>query len=111
MIVTIHASDALSLDTSFSGDGMATISFSAGNDVGSGIAVQSDDKIVAVGTSDNGSGTSQFAVARYRLDLTSNGGGGGGGGSCFIETATYGSPTIGFVPTMALMLLFCSGCT
>ena len=107
LIVTIHASDALSLDTSFSGDGMATISFSAGNDVGSGIAVQSDDKIVVVGTSNNGSGTSQFAVARYRLDLTSN----GGGGSCFIETATYGSPTIGFVPTMALMLLFCSGCT
>ena len=113
MIVTIHASDALSLDTSFSGDGMATISFSAGNDVGSGIAVQSDDKIVVAGTSDNRSGTSQFAVARYRLDLTSNGGGGGGsgGGSCLIETATYGSPTIGFVPTMALMLLFCSGCT
>ena len=39
LIVTIHASDALSLDTSFSGDGMVTTSFSAGNDVGLGIAV------------------------------------------------------------------------
>jgi hypothetical protein len=39
LIFTIHASDALSLDTSFSGDDMVTTSFSAGNDVGSGIAV------------------------------------------------------------------------
>jgi uncharacterized delta-60 repeat protein len=68
LIVTIHASDALSLDTSFSGDGKVTTSFSAGNDVGSGIAVQSDDKIVVVGTSDNGSGTSEFAVARFNVD-------------------------------------------
>ena len=111
LIVTMHASDALSLDTSFSGDGKVTTSFSAGDDLGSGIAVQSNDKIVVVGTSNDGSGTSKFAVARYRLDLTSNGGGGGGsgGGSCLIETATYGSPTIGFLPTMALMLLFGSG--
>jgi hypothetical protein len=35
-----------SLDTSFSTDGLVTTSFSAGNDVGSGIAVQSDGKIV-----------------------------------------------------------------
>ncbi len=45
LIVTIHVSDTLSLDTSFSGDGMVTTFFSAGNDVGSGIALQSDDKI------------------------------------------------------------------
>ena len=32
LVVTIHASDALSLDTSFSGDGKVTTSFSAGND-------------------------------------------------------------------------------
>ena len=68
LMVTIHAPDALSLDTSFSGDGILTVSFSAGDDVGSGIAVQSDDKIVVVGTSDNGSGSSQFAVARFNLD-------------------------------------------
>jgi hypothetical protein len=35
LIVTFHPSDALSLDTSFSGNGKVTISFSAGNDVGS----------------------------------------------------------------------------
>jgi len=68
LIVTIHASDALSLDTSFGADGKVTTSFSAGNDVGSGIAVQSDDKIVVMGTSDNGSGTSEFAVARFNVD-------------------------------------------
>ena len=75
LVVTMHASDALSLDNSFSGDGMVTTSFSAGNDVGSGIAVQSDDKIVVVGTSDSGSGTSDFAVARYPADLSLTGGG------------------------------------
>ena len=68
LIVTIHASDALSLDTSFSGDGLVTTSFSAGDNVGSGIAVQSDDKIVVVGTSDDGSGSSEFAVARFNVD-------------------------------------------
>ncbi|MDJ0820165.1 MAG: hypothetical protein QNJ58_28435 [Desulfobacterales bacterium] len=68
LIVTIHAPDALSLDTSFSDDGKVTVSFSAGNDVGSGIAVQSDDKIVVVGTSDNKSGRSEFAVARFNVD-------------------------------------------
>jgi uncharacterized delta-60 repeat protein len=80
-----------SFTTSF---GKATTSFSAGDDVGSGIAVQSDDKIVVVGTSDNGSGTSEFAVARYLLDLSFSfpGGGGGGGGGCFIATAAYGAP-------------------
>jgi hypothetical protein len=49
LIVATHASDAMSLDTSFGTDGKVTTSFSAGNDVGSGIAVQSDDKIVVVG--------------------------------------------------------------
>ena len=68
LIVTIDAPDALALDTSFSDDGKVIVSFSAGNDVGSGIAVQSDDKIVVVGTRDNGSGSSEFAVARFNID-------------------------------------------
>jgi len=97
VIGTIHPSDALALDTSFGGDGKVTISFSAGDDVGSGVAVQADDKIVVVGTRDNGSGTSEFAVARYLLDLPldggDDGGGGGGGSSCFIATAADGSLT------------------
>ena len=69
LIVTIHASDALALDTSFSGDGMVTLSFTTpGNDVGLGIAVQADGKIVVVGTSNSGSGNSDFAVARFNDD-------------------------------------------
>ena len=104
--------------------GKETTNFSAGDDVGSGIAIQSDDKIVVVGTSDDGSGTSDFAVARYLPDLSLNGGGGdggggggsGSGGGCFLTTAAYGSPMqpyirekTGFLPTMALMLFFGSG--
>ena len=58
--------------------GKVTTSFSAGDDVGSGIAVQSDNKIVVVGTSDDGSGTSEFAVARYLPDLSFSFNGGGG---------------------------------
>jgi uncharacterized delta-60 repeat protein len=68
LIVAIHPSDALALDTSFGGDGKMTISFSAGDDVGSGVAVQADDKIVVVGTSDNGSGVSELAVARFNVN-------------------------------------------
>jgi uncharacterized delta-60 repeat protein len=97
--------------------GKETTSFSAGDDVGSGIVVQSDDKIVVVGTSDDGSGTSGFAVARYLPDLSPSFDGGGGGssgggsssGGCFIATTAYGSPEMGFVPTMAIMLLSGSG--
>jgi uncharacterized delta-60 repeat protein len=78
LIVTIHASDALSLDTTFDGDGKVTLSFTTpGNDIGSGIAVQSDGKIVVVGTSNDGSGNSELAVARLNtdgsLDATFNG--------------------------------------
>ena len=57
LIVTIHASDALALDTSFSGDGKVTTSFSGGDDVGSGIAIQANGKIVVVGTSNSGLAT------------------------------------------------------
>ena len=85
----------ISIDGSFPDPdniGKAITSFTAGDDIGSGIAVQSDDRIVVVGTADNGSGDSDFAVARYNpadLSLT-GGGGGGGGGGCFIATAADG---------------------
>ena len=101
LIVTIPASNTLAsiasssfLDTTFSSDGMVTASFSTLDDEGSGIAVQSDGKIVVVGTSNVGV-NSDFAVARYLANLPSTGigdGGGGGGGGCFIATAAYGSP-------------------
>ncbi|NIS68517.1 MAG: hypothetical protein GTO12_06050, partial [Proteobacteria bacterium] len=71
--------------------GKAITSFSTGDDIGSGIAVQSDDRIVVVGTANDGSGDSDFAVARYPADLSLAGGGGGsgGGGGCFIATVAY----------------------
>jgi uncharacterized delta-60 repeat protein len=55
------------LDTSFSGDGMQTTAW-GGFGVGgaSGVALQSDGKIVAVGTTNiHGSHTSDFALTRY----------------------------------------------
>ena len=85
----------ISIDGSFPDPdniGKAITSFTAGDDIGSGIAVQSDGRIVVVGTADDGSGDSDFAVARYNpadLSLT-GGGGGGGGGGCFIATAADG---------------------
>lgn len=48
-----------SLDTSFSGDGMATANF-GGTDFGRAVAVQSDGMVVAAGTTDTG-----FALARF----------------------------------------------
>ena len=90
------------IDASFpdpvSSSGKAITSFTAGDDIGSGIAVQSDDRIVVVGTADYGSGDSDFAVARYLFDLSLPAlpgvvsGDGSGGGGCFIATAAYGSP-------------------
>ncbi|MGW1767526.1 calcium-binding protein [Streptomyces sp. NPDC002073] len=48
-----------SLDTSFSGDGMATANF-GGTDFGRAVAVQSDGAVVAAGSTDTG-----FALARF----------------------------------------------
>lgn len=50
-------------DTSFSGTGFAMVGLS-GNDIGHGVAVQSDGKIVAVGEAEV-SGFKQFIVTRY----------------------------------------------
>lgn len=58
-----HA-QAGALDVSFSGDGIATASFSLGQlSVAHGIAVQSDGRIVVAGDADQNS--SQWAVARF----------------------------------------------
>jgi len=86
--------------------GKAITSFTAGDDIGSGIAVQSDSRIVVVGTADDGSGTSELAVARYPADLslTGGGGGGGGGGGCLISAAAYGFRMQ--IESLSLALLF-----
>jgi uncharacterized delta-60 repeat protein len=54
------------LDTTFSSDGKARTNFTAGDDVGNGIAVRPDGTIVVVG----GASFDQFAVARYDADGT-----------------------------------------
>jgi uncharacterized delta-60 repeat protein len=66
-----------SLDTTFSGDGRQTTQFTTGLDGAASVAVQADQKIVAVGWAGGGGG--QFAVTRYHtggsLDTTFSGDG------------------------------------
>ena len=69
-----------SLDTSFDGDGKVTTSIGSGDDKALDMAVQSDGRIVLVGTSHNGSNT-DFAVVRYDSDGSLDSGFGGGSGS------------------------------
>jgi uncharacterized delta-60 repeat protein len=54
-----------SLDTSFSGDGKQTTDFGGDFDRASGVALQGDGKIVAVGVGFGGAG-GDFALARYK---------------------------------------------
>ena len=56
-----------SLDTSFSGDGKQTTHFGAPDDEARGVALQSDGKIVAVGSADHSATDPRddFALARY----------------------------------------------
>ena len=60
------------LDTSFSGDGIATVDMVPGaglGDVATGVAIQSDGKIVATGTA-TGAGSPNFATTRLNADGT-----------------------------------------
>jgi uncharacterized delta-60 repeat protein len=65
------------LDTTFSGDGKQTTDFGSGFDEATGVALQADGRIVAVGFSGFGGG--RFALARYNpngtLDTTFSGDG------------------------------------
>jgi uncharacterized delta-60 repeat protein len=56
------------LDTTFSGDGLASVDFGS-DDEGVGAAVQPDGKLVALGRADGGS-LVDFAVARFNPDGT-----------------------------------------
>ena len=67
-----------SLDVSFGSGGKVTTSFGVGTDYGLGVAIQSDQKIVVAGLSDNGT-NDDFAIARYNpsgeLDIAFGSGG------------------------------------
>lgn len=56
------------LDNSFDGDGMLTTTFVTSYDVAYAVAIQSDLKIVAAGTTNNGI-DHDFALARYISEL------------------------------------------
>ncbi len=56
-----------SLDTSFDGDGKVTTAILSGDDVANSVAIQADGKIVAAGSSHNGSDY-DFALARFNID-------------------------------------------
>lgn len=56
-----------SLDASFSGDGKQTTSF-GGGDTATGVALQGDGRIVAVGSTTNFTSDFQFALARYQAE-------------------------------------------
>jgi uncharacterized delta-60 repeat protein len=56
-----------SLDTSFDGDGKVTTPIGSGFDEASSVAIQPDGKIVAAGSSNNGS-SFDFALARYNVN-------------------------------------------
>jgi uncharacterized delta-60 repeat protein len=61
------------MDLGFSTDGKATLGFNLGgtnNDSSSAVAVQSDGKIIVVGSVDQGNGDYDFAVARYNKNGT-----------------------------------------
>ena len=57
-----------SLDTTFSGDGKLTTDFAANHDIGTGVAVQPDGRIVVAGFSFSSTTNNDFAVARYNPD-------------------------------------------
>ena len=56
-----------SLDTSFSGDGLETTDFFGADDRATGVGLQGDGKIVAVGQRSSGAGD-DFALARYNAN-------------------------------------------
>ncbi len=56
-----------SVDTSFDSDGIVITAIGAGHDEAQAVAIQSDGKIVVVGSSHNGS-DDDFAVVRYNSD-------------------------------------------
>ena len=63
------------LDTTFGTDGKVTLDLGGKFDSASGVALQADGKIVVAGTTSDGKGNSDFAVARFQGDPSAGGGG------------------------------------
>lgn len=78
------------LDTTFSFDGKVTVDFGGNNDQCNAIALQSDGKIVVVGTT-NAAGNSDFAIARLDADGTLDTSFGNGTGKSIVAFDTGGS--------------------
>jgi uncharacterized delta-60 repeat protein len=66
-VATVRYNPNGSLDTTFDGDGKIITPIGAGNDFGTSIKIQSDNKIVVGGYASNGS-NNDFAVIRYNAD-------------------------------------------
>jgi uncharacterized delta-60 repeat protein len=73
------------LDTTFSGDGIATTDFGPGNDPGVAVAIQQDDKAVIVGVVGSDRRNARFGVARYDVDGTLDATFGGGDGKVITD--------------------------
>ncbi len=58
------------LDTGFDGDGMVVTDFTVDDDGASGVAIQTDGKIVAGGSAGYNGASASFALARYNADGT-----------------------------------------
>ncbi len=88
--------DTGALDPTFGGGtGKVTTAIGSGDDLGNGVALQSDGKIVVAGYSYNGS-TNEFAVVRYNTDGTLDTAFGGTGK----VTADFGGSDSGTSVTM-----------
>lgn len=58
------------LDSTFGTSGKAITLFGSSNSMALGVALQTDGKIIAVGRTENGPWTSNFALVRYNIDGT-----------------------------------------
>src|SRR5256885_15463207 len=77
-----------SLDTAFGNGGHITTDFFNGSDFGRAVALQSDGKIIVVGTASLANGNNNLALARYNADGTLDSSFGTGGR---VATAALGS--------------------
>jgi len=67
-IAVVRYTDTGSLDSTFDSDGIVTTSIGSGNDSASGVAIQSDGKIVVAGTATIPVNGYDFAVVRYNTN-------------------------------------------